>query len=137
MLFVGSGVASSDTAEARLQIGYLDDQVYGEALFLVPLAAQDADDLSYAKFDAPTNPIWAAALPGMEEGALGEYGNLRGMLSQLASENRQATESSSAAHQQAVVAGWLSGTGGTLFLGLAFVVWFEPRWPRRARRPAA
>jgi hypothetical protein len=132
VLFVNSGMQTSSASLDRVQVGYLKDQVHGEALFVVPLAKEDAIDASDIAYLA-SDPNYAMVLPGMREGVLAEYSNLRILLSQLASERQIAEKASADARQRSVQAQWLTGVASATLIVFVLILWFEPRWPAAPR----
>ena len=131
LLFVSSGMASSNASLAQVQVGYLEYQVRSELLFVVPLSLQYTQDLK----DLASDPNYTRALPQEGEGVASEWKNLRVLQSQLASEQRLVLESSDAASGHSMVADWLGTLSVLGLVLLAVVLWFEPRW--RRGRPAA
>jgi hypothetical protein len=128
LLFVSSGSESSNTSLAQIQVGYLKDQVHGEAMFVVNRSSEVAAEAEWERFD----PNYTTALKADQEGVLAEQNSLRALLSQLADEQRQVAGSSAAASEHSTIAGWLSGLSATALVLLLVALWFEPRW-RRSR----
>lgn len=131
LLFASSGAASSDASLAQVQVGYLKDQVRSEALFVVPLSSQFAEDLR----DLGSDPNYTEALIQDREGVATEQNNFRVLLSQLVSEQRRATSWGAVANDHSVAAGWLGGLTAAALVLFGLVLWFEPRWGRRPARP--
>jgi hypothetical protein len=132
LLFVESGAESSNASLAQVQVGYLKDQVHSEALFVVPLSSQFAEDAR----DLATDPIYTQVLKEDRQGVLVEQNNLRLLLSQLANEQRQVEGSSATASRHSVLAGWLTTLSVITLVLFAIVLWFEPRRRRAARQSA-
>jgi hypothetical protein len=124
VLFASSNAASSNASQATVQVGGLKYQLHSEALFVVNRSSAVAGEARWEIFD----PNYTQALKADQEGVITEQNNLRLLLSQLASEQRQAAVSSATVNKQSVMAEWLTGLSAAAFLVLVIVLWFEPRW---------
>jgi erythromycin esterase-like protein len=131
VLFAGSGSDSANESIATVQVGSLNDQVHGEALFLVPLNLSLAQDLR----DVGSDPNYTGYFAQQKEGALEEYNNLRVLLAQLGSEQRHAAQAAEDADQRSTEAVWLTSFTAAAFALFVFVLWFEPRLPRGSDSP--
>jgi hypothetical protein len=132
LLLVDSGAETSNASLAQVQVGYLKDQVHSEALFVVPLSSQFAEEAR----ELATDPIYTQVLKQDRQGVLVEQNNLRVLLSQLANAQRQVEGSSATAIQHSVLAGWLTTLSVIALVPFAIVLWFEPRRRRAAGQTA-
>lgn len=124
LLFVGLHNDASDAATVHLEISGLQDQVHGEAQFVVQLSSRVADETRWEAHD----PNYAVALKQDQEGVVAEQNNFLLLLSQLASAQQKGA--AAAASQNSIAAGWCGGLTAAAFGVFLVVLWFEPRWPR-------
>jgi hypothetical protein len=132
LMFMNAGTNASSASSAQVQVGYLQDQVRSESLFVLNLNDQFLSDFRTSY----TDPIYAGYLKQQSTGAIEELQNFRLLRQQLMNEAAHSERMAEDAERMTAVARGLTGLSSVLLLGLMVLLTIEPRLPKRRKRLA-